>query len=117
MMGEGHCFRDQVIEALPNINQQPTKTAPIRTMTEGSSLETLCYMVASGLGITILPQSAVIGAKHRGASLITRPFAGITPSRTTALAWRASFPRHKAIDVLRNAIYERSLPGLGIIRS
>lgn len=117
MMGEGHCFRDQVIEALPNINQQPTKTAPIRTMTEGSSLETLCYMVASGLGITILPQSAVIGAKHRGASLITRPFAGITPSRTTALACRASFPRHKAIDVLRNAIYERSLPGLGIIRS
>ena len=38
MMGEGHCFRDQVIEALPNINQNPVKAAPIRTMTEGSSL-------------------------------------------------------------------------------
>jgi LysR family hydrogen peroxide-inducible transcriptional activator len=117
MMGEGHCFRDQVIEALPHINQHPTKVAPIRTMTEGSSLETLCYMVASGLGITILPQSATIGAEYRGASLTTRPFAGVTPARTTALAWRASFPRHKAIDALRNAIYDRSLPGLGIIRS
>lgn len=117
MMGEGHCFRDQVIEALPHINQHPTKVAPIRTMTEGSSLETLCYMVASGLGITILPQSATIGAQYRGASLTTRPFAGVTPARTAALAWRASFPRHKAIDALRNAIYDRSLPGLGIIRS
>ncbi|MBT5388099.1 MAG: LysR family transcriptional regulator [Porticoccaceae bacterium] len=112
MMGEGHCFRDQVIEALPNINRNPVGSAPIRTMTEGSSLETLCYMVASGLGITILPQSAAIGAEHRGNSLVTRPFAGSSPSRTTALAWRASFPRHKAIDALRNAIYDRKLPGI-----
>jgi LysR family hydrogen peroxide-inducible transcriptional activator len=112
MLGEGHCFRDQVIEALPNINQKPIKAAPIRTMTEGSSLETLCYMVASGLGITILPQSAAIGAEYRGTALVTKPFAGTAPSRTAALAWRASFPRHKAIDALRNAIYDRRLPGL-----
>jgi LysR family hydrogen peroxide-inducible transcriptional activator len=81
-------------------------------MTEGSSLETLCYMVASGLGITILPQSAAIGAEYRGTALVTKPFAGTAPSRTAALAWRASFPRHKAIDALRNAIYDRRLPGL-----
>ena len=117
MMGEGHCFRDQVIEALPNINQNSSKAAPIRTMTEGSSLETLCYMVASGLGITILPQSAALGAAYRGNSLASRPFAGDAPSRTTALAWRASFPRHKAIDALRNAINERSLPGADIVKS
>jgi LysR family hydrogen peroxide-inducible transcriptional activator len=34
--------------------------------------------------------------------LVTRPLAGA--SRKLALAWRASFPRHKAIDVLRKAI-------------
>lgn len=112
MLGEGHCFRDQVIEALPNINRKLVEAAPIRTMTEGSSLETLCYMVASGLGITILPQSAAIGAEYRGTALVTKPFAGTAPSRTAALAWRASFPRHKAIDALRNAIYDRRLPGL-----
>ena len=112
MLGEGHCFRDQVIEALPNINRNPVKTASISTMTEGSSLETLSYMVASGLGITILPQSAAIGAEYRGTSLVTRPFAGTAPCRTAALAWRASFPRHKAIDALRNAIYKRNLPGI-----
>ena len=112
MLGEGHCFRDQVIEALPNINRNPVKTDSISTMTEGSSLETLSYMVASGLGITILPQSAAIGAEYRGTSLVTRPFAGKAPCRTAALAWRASFPRHKAIDALRNAIYKRNLPGI-----
>ena len=112
MMGEGHCFRDQVIEALPNINQQPTTAAPIRTMTEGSSLETLCYMVASGLGITILPKTAAIGAEYLRNDLVTRPFSGTSPTRTAALAWRASFPRHKAIDALRQSIYDSNLPGI-----
>jgi LysR family hydrogen peroxide-inducible transcriptional activator len=46
-----------------------------------------------------------------------RPFAGDAPSRTTALAWRASFPRHKAIDALRKAINDRSLPGADIVKS
>jgi LysR family hydrogen peroxide-inducible transcriptional activator len=104
LLGEGHCFRDQVLEAIPNINSAPEGSAKIRTMTEGSSLETLCYMVASGLGITVLPQSATFGTQFKGSGLVTRPFADGSPSRTTALAWRASFPRHKAIDALRNAI-------------
>ena len=54
LLGEGHCFRDQVLEACPNL--KPSIDDPrgkIRTAAEGSSLETLKYMVASGLGITI----------------------------------------------------------------
>jgi len=109
LLGEGHCFRDQVLEAIPNINKTAKGSAPIRTMTEGSSLETLCYMVASGLGITILPESATMGAHFQKSGLVTRPFADNSPMRTTALAWRASFPRHKAIDALRNAILESNL--------
>ena len=112
MMGEGHCFREQVTEILPNINQNRSSKASIRTMTEGSSLETLCHMVSSGLGITVLPNSAAIGAADRSAGLVIKPFAEISPSRTTAIAWRASFPRHKAIDALRNAIYLSNLPGI-----
>jgi LysR family hydrogen peroxide-inducible transcriptional activator len=108
LLGEGHCFRDQVLEAIPNINSAPEGPAKIRTMTEGSSLETLCYMVASGLGITVLPHSATLGTQFKGSGLVTRPFAESSPSRTTALAWRASFPRHKAIDALRNAIVNSS---------
>jgi LysR family hydrogen peroxide-inducible transcriptional activator len=112
MLGEGHCFRDQVIEALPNISCWKKQSASVRTMTEGSSLETLCYMVASGLGITILPQTAARGSVSRENGLVTRPFAGTAPLRTTALAWRASFPRHRAIDALRKSIYDSNLSGI-----
>ena len=79
MMGEGHCFRDQVTEILPNINQNRSSEASIRTMTEGSSLETLCHMVSSGLGITVLPNSAAIGAADRSDGLVIKPCAEISP--------------------------------------
>lgn len=103
LLGEGHCFRDQVLEACPNL--KPSIDDPrgkIRTAAEGSSLETLKYMVASGLGITILPQSAAVG-NHTTSLLETRPFK-TPPTRTVALAWRASFPRLQAIDAVRTAI-------------
>ncbi|WP_188152252.1 hydrogen peroxide-inducible genes activator [Teredinibacter waterburyi] len=105
LLGEGHCFRDQVLEACPNL--KPSIDDPrgnIRTAAEGSSLETLKYMVASGLGVTILPQSAVIIGNYPAGELITRPFVDPIPYRTVALAWRASFPRLQAIDILRASI-------------
>lgn len=114
MLGEGHCFREQVLKALPNLARQQGKDHDkgIRTDTEGSSLETMRHMVSSGLGITILPLTAVLGTQNSMQNLVTRPFAAPAPCRTTALAWRASFPRHKAIDALRQAIVETKLPGL-----
>lgn len=105
LLGEGHCFRDQVIEACPNL--KPSIDDPrgkIRTAAEGSSLETLKYMVASGLGITILPESAARAGHTSSELLVTRPFVEPVPKRTIALAWRASFPRLKAIDAVREAI-------------
>lgn len=106
MLGEGHCFGDQVRELLPS--QPAGSEEGIRTHSEGSSLETLRHMVASGLGITILPLSATLGTKYRG--LVTRPLEGKKATRSVALAWRASFPRHKAIDALRSAIKQHQLP-------
>lgn len=111
LLGEGHCFRDQVIEACPNL--KPSIDDPsgrVRTAREGSSLETLKHMVASGLGITILPRSAAEASHYAADSLVVRPFAGEPPKRTVALAWRASFPRHKAVDVLREAIHASRAP-------
>lgn len=105
LLGEGHCFRDQVLATCPNL--QPSledSSGRIRTAAEGSSLETLRHMVASGLGITILPLTAAASSLYTSNILVTRPFTSPAPSRTLALAWRASFPRHKAIDALRKAI-------------
>lgn len=110
LLGEGHCFRDQVLEACPNL--KPSIDDPrgiIRTAAEGSTLETLKYMVASGLGITILPASAALPGTYSARGLVTRPFVDPVPTRTVALAWRASFPRLQAIDVLRKSIEQSEM--------
>ena len=109
MLGEGHCLRDNILDTIPTLNKPHPNTTLINR-TEGSSLETLRHMVASGLGITIIPWTAVVGTTYPG--LVTRPFSGTQPHRTVALAWRASFPRHKAIDSVREAIKKNSLPPL-----
>ncbi|MFB9886163.1 hydrogen peroxide-inducible genes activator [Balneatrix alpica] len=101
LLGEGHCFRDQVLQACPSLKQA---SDPQQAITEGSSLETLRHMVASGFGVTILPQSAAGEGLYAPGLLCTRPFSSPQPMRTVALAWRASFPRPKAIDVLRDTI-------------
>ncbi|ARS52466.1 hydrogen peroxide-inducible genes activator [Kushneria konosiri] len=103
MLGEGHCFRDQVLEACPTIKDhvhQPGNTL----IAEGGSLETIRHMVASGLGITVVPQSATGSVHYASGLLETRPFKDPAPYRTVALAWRASFPRPKAIDAITRAI-------------
>jgi LysR family hydrogen peroxide-inducible transcriptional activator len=105
LMGEGHCFRDQVLEACPGLQQSLSDGyARGQTMLEGSSLETLKHMVASGLGITVLPESAANIAQYGEDTLAVRPFAEPVPRRTVALAWRASYPRHQAIDILIEAL-------------
>jgi LysR family transcriptional regulator, hydrogen peroxide-inducible genes activator len=105
LLGEGHCFRDQVLEACPGlleaINDTHTRGSSIL---EGSSLETLKHMVASGLGITVLPESAANVAQYGHHRLAVRPFTDPAPRRTVALAWRASYPRHQAIDILADAL-------------
>lgn len=109
LLGEGHCFRDQILEACPNLQPSLENRSHTRSAAEGSSLDTLRHMVASGLGITILPMSAAGAPQYASTRMVTRPFADPAPSRTVALAWRASFPRHKAIDVLRLAINQCQL--------
>lgn len=105
LLGEGHCFRDQILETCPNLRTSVDESsAQIKTAAEGSSLETLRHMVASGLGITVLPQSAAMSKAYT--SLVSIPFKKPVPTRSVALAWRASFPRHKAIDALRESIQQ-----------
>jgi LysR family transcriptional regulator, hydrogen peroxide-inducible genes activator len=107
LMGEGHCFRDQVLEACPGLREAITDThARGSSVLEGSSLETLKHMVASGLGITVLPESAASVAQYGQHTLAMRPFTDPGPRRTIALAWRASYPRHQAIDILTDALRE-----------
>jgi LysR family hydrogen peroxide-inducible transcriptional activator len=102
MLGEGHCFRDQVISSCPSCFSAP-QTLKWQTV-EGSSLETIRHMVASKMGLTILPASAANHHAYKENLLTTRPLQAASPQRTIALAWRNSFVRAKALDVIINSL-------------
>jgi LysR family hydrogen peroxide-inducible transcriptional activator len=77
----GHCLRDQVLGACTEFSQPP----PAGRL--GNSLETLRSMVASGLGVTVLPKTALT---ERYATPLVKavPFAEPRPKRRIAVAWR-----------------------------
>ena len=106
LLGKGHCFREQVLKACPDIN---THIQENQYLPEGTSLETLRHMVASGLGLTVVPMSAVDHRVYDTDTLVYRPFAGKKPYRTVAMVWRSRFSRPKAIEAIQQAIQSCSV--------
>jgi LysR family hydrogen peroxide-inducible transcriptional activator len=109
LLNSGHCFSNQVVEACPELNSRGGETH------QGNSLETIRNMVASGLGITVLPCSANTG-HYRGRLTRAIPFADPVPSRRVAIAWRKSFSRVEAIEAVARAVWNLKLPGLTMLR-
>lgn len=108
LLGAGNCFRDQVLEVCPHCRN----VSGLQRTLEGSSLETIRHMVATGLGVTVLPSAAADDLPGQNALVAVRPFSDPQPMRRVALAWRVTYPRSGAIDVLRTAILESALPGV-----
>lgn len=107
LLSTGNCFREQVLEVCPECRN----VGGLQRTLEGSSLETIRLMVATGAGITVLPSSAADELPERNSLIAVRPFAAPEPSRRVALAWRVTYPRSGAIDVIRNALLDCDLPG------
>ena len=109
LLGEGHCFRDQVLEFCHALRSK--ERSGIAKTVEGGSLETIRQMVASGVGVTVLPSTSV-SPGHSGAGDLIRvlPFSPPVPVRRVGLAWRRSFPRPEAIEALRKGILACNLP-------
>jgi LysR family hydrogen peroxide-inducible transcriptional activator len=112
LLGTGHCFRDQVLSACPALNRSSATPGSIQKTVEGSSLETIRLMVASGMGITVLPVSAVPSKPRASDLLVYVPFTRPPPDRRVVLAWRKSFTRPEAIETLRQAILGADVPGV-----
>ena len=110
LLGTGHCFRDHVLEVCPEYARFSSDAEGIRKSFEGSSLETIKYMVASGMGVTVVPQLSV--PKDQQAHVTYIPFSAPVPTRRVVLAWRRTFTRYEAIAALRNAIYACELAGV-----
>ena len=109
LLGPGHCFRDQVIAACPKcVTAEGDGPRPVT----GSSIETIRYMVGSGLGITVMPNGSIANRPPEPNPLPIVPFAAPAPSRTIGMVWRRSFPRLAAIRALRDGILACDIKGV-----
>jgi LysR family hydrogen peroxide-inducible transcriptional activator len=97
LLKAGNCFRDQVLGACPQVSSPETD---IRL---GHSIGTIRCMVASGLGVSVLPEGA-LRHPYNSEMISVIPFRAPPPSRRVALAWRAGFVRPKAVDALLAAV-------------
>jgi LysR family transcriptional regulator, hydrogen peroxide-inducible genes activator len=99
LLEEGHCLREHAIEACGAATRKGGRAGE-RTGIEATSLPTLLQMVEGGLGVTLLPETAVDADILHGTGLVARPFAARVPARTLALAARPSNARGRDLDLL-----------------
>lgn len=114
LLGPKHCFRDQVMALCPDCFKPKATADELPTMFEGSSLETIRFMVAGGVGVTIVPRMAACADRYAQRLIEIKHFIDIEPKRQVALAWRKNFTRMEAIDVLAQCIRDCSLGGAKI---
>jgi len=103
LLNVGHCFRDQVLDACREF------TRPATQGKQGNSLETIRNMVTSGLGISVLPATALT-PKYATPLVKAIDFAPPAPSRRIVLASREGFPRRAALAAIVSAIAKLALP-------
>jgi LysR family hydrogen peroxide-inducible transcriptional activator len=103
LLNVGHCFRDQVLDACPEF------ALPATSGKQGNSLETIRNMVASGMGISVLPATALT-PRYSSSLVKAIDFEPPEPSRRVVLAYRQGFTRGPVVELLRTAIGRLRLP-------
>jgi LysR family hydrogen peroxide-inducible transcriptional activator len=104
LLEEGHCLRDQALEAC---QLEGLKSEEIRA----TSLETLRQMVAMGLGVTLIPALACTDSMSGGASVKLKPLAKPGASRTIGLVWRRRSPLAHTMERLAETLAAKLPPG------
>lgn len=100
LLEDGHCLRDQALDVCARAQLHEKQDF------RATSLETLRQMVASGGGITLLPQLASIGAYGNARGVVTLPFAKPEPVRHIGALWRKTSARGSAIRAVCDIIAE-----------
>ncbi|MCK8681594.1 hydrogen peroxide-inducible genes activator [Streptomyces lichenis] len=101
LLDEGHCLRDQALDVCREAGRTD---APVTTTAAG--LATLVQLVAGGLGVTLLPRTAVAVEAGRNERLRTGSFAAPAPTRRIALAMRSGAARQGEFEELAAALRE-----------
>lgn len=103
LLGQGNCFRDQVLSECPSC-KAGGEHDELQKSLESGSIETIRHMVASGVGVTVLPCTAAGAEEYSRRLLSVKRFKDITPTRDVILAWRKGFPRGRAVDAVSQAV-------------
>ncbi|MFH9421411.1 LysR substrate-binding domain-containing protein [Streptomyces sp. NPDC017529] len=109
LLDEGHCLRDQALDICREAGRE--EGAPVTTSAAG--LSTLVQLVAGGLGVTLLPRTALRVETARNDQLTTGYFADPAPSRRIALAMRAGAARQAEFEEFAAALRE-AMKGLPV---
>ncbi|MEQ8235061.1 MAG: LysR substrate-binding domain-containing protein [Gammaproteobacteria bacterium] len=109
LLGARNCFRDQVVEACPACLEPVRRDgAELQQTLESSSLDTICQMVATGAGVTVVPTTMPLN-EDLGELVAVRPFAEPAPSRTVAVFYRRGFARPELINCIAGAVRDAGL--------
>jgi len=109
LLSAGNCFREQVINVCPGCVGSYSDDSSIQSTLEGSSIETIRHMVGSGAGVTVLPCTSAQNGDNLQGLLAFRPFAEPVPYRDVAIAYRKTYPRTRAINLITDAIRATTL--------
>jgi LysR family transcriptional regulator, hydrogen peroxide-inducible genes activator len=103
LLEDGHCLRDQALEVCGRIEVHEKQDF------RATSIETLRQMVATGAGVTLLPELATRGAYGTARGIALRPFAKPAPTRRIGAIWRRTSPRGAAIAAVADIIAKHAL--------
>ena len=112
LLTEGNCMRDQVLDSCVELASRQRIKGLTNTL-QGSSINTIRHMVASGLGISVLPATSLTENDHMLFSII--PVKSPAPERRVLLAARRHFVRQKALDTIQTAIFHSQLAGVKFV--
>lgn len=113
LLSEGNCMRDSILTSCSELAAKQ-KIQGLTNTLQGSSINTIRHMVASGLAISVMPATALTENDHMLFSII--PFEAPAPQRRVLLAYRRNFVRPKALAALRSAILNSQLNGVTFIK-
>ena len=111
LLEEGHCMRTQAL-ALCELGG-----ASERSGFRATSLETLRQMVAANVGVTLLPQLAVMPPVAINENLVLRSFADPVPKRQIGLLWRRSDAREPLMQAITEVVAQAGQRVLGAVSS
>jgi LysR family hydrogen peroxide-inducible transcriptional activator len=110
LLEDGHCLRDQALAVCKRAGA--VESIEVRA----TSLPTLVQMVAGGLGITLLPETAAAALVHARGPIECAAIGSPPPGRTIGLVWRGSCGRLRELRMLADVLREGAEAHLAKIR-